>query len=311
MKFLLKVLAFSLLGMLLVCAIKNCLSPYLPNENRGICGAAEMRGIKHLFIGSSMFRQGLDISVLAEELSEDSFILAYNGNQPVLIKRELECLKKRGVKIENLYLDMYLFSAASAPSLSDARILWDLDLPLKIEMFKDLVPFEKNKIVYAYSFFVSSNIQYLLSYPVSNFFIKNLYRKGGKNGVSKGGGLKEASAKSVKIDFFERVRKTFNESQKKALLEIIDTCKSQNINLVFVDTIKFGVIYNTPKYAALMKEYEDFLDSSGVEYVRFKDAHSADFANDLNNFIDAVHLSDDGCRLFTKKLCRELKRMQK
>lgn len=51
---------------------------------------------ENLFIGSSMFRQGLDIDVLEERLEGSSYILSYNGNQPALMAMELQYLLEQG-----------------------------------------------------------------------------------------------------------------------------------------------------------------------------------------------------------------------
>ena len=53
--------------------------------------------IENLYLGSSMFRQGLDIESI-ENHQGDSYILAYNGNQPVSELIELEYLISNNVK---------------------------------------------------------------------------------------------------------------------------------------------------------------------------------------------------------------------
>lgn len=62
-----------------------------------------------------MFRQGLSIDVLEEELPGTSYILSYNGNQPALMAMELAYMLEQGLQVTNLYIDLYPYTAAAAP----------------------------------------------------------------------------------------------------------------------------------------------------------------------------------------------------
>ena len=102
--------------------LKNEYGSIFSGDTYGIPAAIEMEEIDHLFIGSSMFRLGLDIHVLEENLDGNVYILSYNGNQPTFVAKELEYLLDHGVKIKNLYVDFYAFSAASVPRIYDKII---------------------------------------------------------------------------------------------------------------------------------------------------------------------------------------------
>ena len=92
----------------IIILIKNEYSyKLLENANYGMPALIEKGKVKNLYIGSSMFRQGIDIMTL-EENGEDNYVLAYNGNQPVLEYYQLRNLIENNVQIENLYVDMYL-----------------------------------------------------------------------------------------------------------------------------------------------------------------------------------------------------------
>ena len=80
--------------------------------------------VDHLFIGSSMFRQGLDIDALEENLDGSVYVLSYNGNQPVFMAKELEYLIDHGVKIKNLYIDFYAYTLTAVPWISDTKCFW-------------------------------------------------------------------------------------------------------------------------------------------------------------------------------------------
>ena len=64
----------------IIILIKNEYSyKLLENANYGMPALIEKGKVKNLYIGSSMFRQGIDIMTL-EENGEDNYVLAYNGN---------------------------------------------------------------------------------------------------------------------------------------------------------------------------------------------------------------------------------------
>ena len=56
----------------------------------------------NLFIGSSMFRKGLDIRELEEGMEGDNYILSYNGTRPFQSYEEVLYATEHGVKIRHL-----------------------------------------------------------------------------------------------------------------------------------------------------------------------------------------------------------------
>ena len=98
--------------------IKNEYARCLPSGAYGMQPLIKNGKTEHLFIGSSMFRQGLDIHVLEEQLGDSVYLLSYNGNQPILMAMELAYLLEQGVEIGHLYVDLYGYTAASAPWIS-------------------------------------------------------------------------------------------------------------------------------------------------------------------------------------------------
>ena len=110
MKTLIKILALGLSICAGVAGAKFFFAHKLPNSNRGLYGACEMGGIDNLFVGSSMFRKGIDLGAVSEKLGGHSYILTYNGNQPVSILLELESILRSGAKIKNIYGYVCIFS---------------------------------------------------------------------------------------------------------------------------------------------------------------------------------------------------------
>ena len=111
-----KWMAWICLAALLLIGLKNEYARLLPVSSYGMQAAIRKGKVSHLFIGSSMFRQGLSIDVLEEELEGNVYILSYNGNQPAFMAMELAYMLEEGLEIENLYVDLYPYTAAALPS---------------------------------------------------------------------------------------------------------------------------------------------------------------------------------------------------
>ena len=90
-----KILAGVLFAVLLLTGIKNEYARLLPVSTYGMQAAVKKKSVTHLFIGSSMFRQGLSIDVLEEMLEGEVYILSYNGNQPAFMAMELKYMLKK------------------------------------------------------------------------------------------------------------------------------------------------------------------------------------------------------------------------
>lgn len=157
--------------MLLVSALlvitKNEYGYLLSGDNYGMPELIEKHEVDNLFIGSSMFRQGLDIHVLEEALGESVYILSYNGNQPVFMAEELEYLLEHGVKIKNLYIDLYAYTAAASPWISDTKMFLDTDIQFKRNTWNLMKEHNEMELKHFYEMFVTANNEYLLTYPVN------------------------------------------------------------------------------------------------------------------------------------------------
>ena len=158
---------------LLFCMVKNFIGYKFPNSSYGMQAAIGMEEIDHLFIGSSLFRQGIDILTLENNMEGNSYIMSYNGNQPVQILEEMKMLLRNDVKIENAYVDLYVYSAALRPAISDTKLIWDLDFGGKIAVYKDMVIYSEAGFPEFFDFFIKSNNEYMLMYPIFYSTLKN------------------------------------------------------------------------------------------------------------------------------------------
>lgn len=88
-----------MVNIILIIFIKNNYAYKLMNYNNfGMPALIKKGEVTDLWLGSSAFRQGIDIKVIEEKGEKDSWILSYNGNQPVFEELQLKYLDKHHVK---------------------------------------------------------------------------------------------------------------------------------------------------------------------------------------------------------------------
>ena len=247
--------------------------------------------IENLYLGSSMFRQGLDIESI-ENHQSDSYILAYNGNQPVSELIELEYLISNNVKIKNLYVDMYAYSMTAEPDISDDKLLIETDIATKYRLMKSVKDKSLQKL---WSVCVSANNDMILTAPIVNPILNSQFRSGGALSVTEGLDGDEYNKLAPPVD-----TDIINEEQKKAVGDIVTLCKENDIEVVFIETPKSQVVMRDLNYRSIMESYRELLDDHGVQYISSED-YKFDYDNSYN-FIDAIHLSYQGRVNFSENL---------
>ena len=121
---------------ILLLLVKNQYSYLLlTNSTYGMPALIKQGTVENLYLGSSMFRQGLDINILDGKTKTTNYILAYNGNQPALEYYELKYLLEHNVKISNLYIDMYIYSAWEEPEISDEKLFMEVGIEEKYNLW--------------------------------------------------------------------------------------------------------------------------------------------------------------------------------
>lgn len=285
------------ISFLLILVKDNYENKLLRNANYGLSYLINHGSVENLFIGSSMFRQGLDAKQL-EENGIDAFILSYNGNNPTLELWSLKYLLKNNVKIENLYIDMYAYSLTDEPSISDSKILMEVDLQGKYELYKLLN--EKWNLSDFYSIFVSKNTELLLAWPIYYKLVNATYYKGsitsGKDGIS--------PERLRELEMIEENK--VDERNKNAIKEIIQICKENHINLTYIETPKSTRIVENENYQNLMSIYKDILNEQEVNYYLANDIDK-EISPDSYHFFDLIHLSNTGREKYTKSLANVIK----
>ena len=290
-------------------AIKNEYSrTLLQNATYGMPTLIKKGEVENLFIGSSMFRQGLDIDTLCENVGEDTYILAYNGNQPVLECIELKYLLDSGVKIENLYIDMYVYSAVADPDISDEKLFMEVGTRGKWELWNRT---KKNNIFTdaeaLWRIFVNGNNELILTWPFTGPLIDKQFKQGGT--LTKTGGATKEQLKEWK----EPTNTNLNVEQISAIEDIIELTEQNGIRVVFLETPKYEKVAKSENYLQLMREYYEIICDENVEIV-LCDTTANEIKTVTNSiiykfdnrfedyFMDGIHLSSKGRSEYSKLL---------
>ena len=304
MKRILTAIGSALLAALLLIILKNEYARLLPVSTYGMQAAIVQEETENLFIGSSMFRQGLSIDVLEEELPGNSYILSYNGNQPALMAMELQYMLEEGLKIQNLYIDLYPYTAAADPWISDTKILLDTDLDFKLRAWRLMAESGETSFSDFFEFFVTANNEQLLTYPVNNRLVSSQFRNGGTL-LSQEGSTKE------ELDALGTLggREGLNEAQVQGYREIAALAEQYDLNLYFLETPKYERMYQDEDYRELyelclqeVRELERSWNGSGSFAVICAEELNFD-TSDAANYQDLIHLSAEGRKEYTRLLC--------
>ena len=308
MKRILTAVGSALLAALLLIFVKNEYARLLPVSTYGMQAAVAQGETENLFIGSSMFRQGLSIDVLEEELPGTSYILSYNGNQPALMAMELAYMLEQGLQVTNLYIDLYPYTAAAAPWISDTKILLDTDLDFKIRAWRLMAENSGADFSDFFEFFVTANNEQLLTYPINNRLVSSQFRNGGTLLAQEGSTREELYA----LDTLGS-RDGLNEAQVEGYRQLAALAQEYGLNLYFLETPKYERMYADEDY---MELYELCLAEIGdiEENWEGKGSFTLICAEDLGfdssdpgNFQDLIHLSAAGRTEYTRLLCGAVK----
>ena len=275
------------------------------SANYGMRAICEEKEISSLYIGSSMFRQGINTA----KLDSASYLLAYNGNQPALEFLQIKELIDNGANIKRIVIDMYPYSAASELNVSDSRIFMDGNMGYTFDVFSLLK--ETKGYSYLMNILLQANNDGFVTWPFTHSLINERYYRGANTSSNKG----LTNEQLDNMDSTLGGLATLNEDQKYGIINIIDFCRNKNIELLFIETPKYIRIHNNDNYIAMMKEYENLLDSHNVKMLLCNHTVSSlnvsnnsniacySFENDNGaNFIDLIHMSYKGRNEFSSLL---------
>ena len=308
MKRVLKTVAVAFIIALILILIKNEYARCLPASTYGMQAAIRKERVDNLFIGSSMFRQGLDIDVLEAELPGSSYILSYNGNQPALMALELQYMLEQGLQVKNLYIDLYPYTAAADPWISDTKILLDTDLKFKAKAWRLMRNSTDVSFGDFYEFFVTANNEQLLTYPLNNKIVSSQFRDGGSLIRQQGRTREELYALGTLGS-----RDGVNRTQTEGYGKIVELAEDYGLNLWFLETPKYERMYADADYQKLYGEALDIVrelqqDWTGTGSFTILCTENLEFdITDAGCYQDLIHLSAEGRENYTKLLCENLK----
>ena len=295
-KHLLKTISLAFLILVMLLFVKNNYSfMLLNNASYGSTNIINKGEINNLFIGSSMFRQGIDIKTL-EDNREDNYILSYNGNSPYLEYYELLNLLDNNVKINNLYVDMYVYVMYQEPKISDEKMLLEFDFKQKKEILSKI----GNGFSLLYETYVTSNNEFIITYPINSQIVNNTFYKGGSLLTPSG-----ESSEVLDNSYVYDLSGDMNSIQVEYLIKLIKLAKDNNINLTFIETPKYATVKNNESYLEAMEKYKDILDDLDVRYIvnSIEANNTYSFLNDNPEYyFDNIHLSYKGRVAFTNVL---------
>lgn len=297
MKKILTTVAAVLVAVALVIVLKNQYGSIFAGNTYGMPTVIKQGEIDHLFIGSSMFRQGLDMDVLEANLDGSVYILSYNGNQPIFMAKELEYMLKRGLKIENLYIDFYAYTLTAVPWISDTKMFLDTDLAFKMDAWKTMTAHNEVGLKDFYEMFVTANNEQILMYPINNAIVSSQFRNGGSL-------LQMAGQTKEHLDTLDLgVRDGLFESQLAGYDRIVELAKEYDINLLFIETPKYEKLLTDTRegcYMDLLEEMTAWAEKRNASYL-LADAFAFDH-EDGANFQDLIHLSGQGRKTYCQML---------
>ncbi len=285
-------IAFSIFFCIVI--LKNYCSYLLPNEAMGVRSVVAQKNIDTLFLGSSAYRKGIDTYMLEQELSGDSYVLTYNGNQPLNMALELKEIFESGSKIDCLVADFNPSMMDRGADLSDKRLLWDISMQSKMTLWKELAKKEDTNFFTMYDYFVLSNNDYLITYPISYPLIASRYYRGGSTKSDETVGKTEEEL--CALDVIENPG--IDELQLRAVEELITMCKANNVDLIFMESPRYETMAENENYRNKAAELRNYLEKQNIKCVQ-----TADLQFDNTNpayYSDLTHMSGEGKRVFTK-----------
>ncbi len=228
-------------------------------------------------------------------------MLTYNGNQPMNMDVELSQIIEAGVIPKTLIVEFDPAMISNHADLSDKRLLWDIDMASKVYIWRELAKREDADFFMFFDYWVSSNIDYLATYPVSYPLISNRYYLGGNNGeeYTESKSAEELDAMPIKEDA------GIHELQKASIMHIIKLCNDNDIRLIFAESPNYKTMYQDANYENKQEILKSILDEENITCYTAKD-YSFDYTNP-EYYSDLTHMSSKGMDEYTKELIEKIK----
>lgn len=308
MKFSVKAFVLGVIISAVFVSVKNVYSCDLSAQiDKGIYRAMKKGSIENLYIGSSMFRKGI---TLYDDPS-DSFLIYYNGLDPVAESLILEYMFSNGLKVKNLYVDLFPSTAAKVSWLYDKRMMFDAPLGLKLSVLCQALRNPEAEVIPAvWELLIHSGNDMFILWPLYSRLAGGRYYRGGYSRDTYNRGRTRGELAAMPGQQSESA--SLNPEQKRAITRIAELCGEYGVNVVFLETPKYSAMFEGGKYREMMGEYLGLLEGSGAEAVVSEAAAGGnvrlgvsvyDFPNDDPAlYEDYIHLSTEGSRKFMEVL---------
>lgn len=286
----------TLLIIISVVYVKNEYSCEIPIGNRGIKAATLSGDLKALFIGSSTFRSNIDMPTADEAFDSKVYTIAYGGNQLVACDIQYDEIEKRSTsKYDLMIFELDPLMLTEAVKLSDSRVIWDLSFEGKKALWEKMLKSGNTNLSIMFEYFVTSGMDDLLTYPVTEKFYSTRYYKGAKTDETPSSG--KEYLENEEFDISDSV---LIHSQEDALISIIKKCQNDGQNFIFLESPRYHRLQNDETYNKFKGQMLEILDENNVEYILAEDV---DFDNtNADYFEDMGHMSQEGRREYTKAL---------
>ena len=284
-----------------VVLIKNFFTCRLTNEAMGISSVTCRGHVGTLFVGSSAYRKGIDMYSLSENKDfKDCFMLTYNGNQPFNMQIELEEILKSDVTIDRIVVDFNPSMMDRGADLSDKRLLWDIGIKAKRKLYSELKKREDAGLFLFYDYWVSSNMDYLATYPIAKPLISARYYLGGSAAIEQSEGLSREE-----LDALEVIENPgLNDLQLDAIDAIIDMCNVNGIELIFLESPRYITMAADDNYRAKSDALKEHIAARNIRVIT---AGNLDFDNtNPVYYADLTHMSQEGSKVLTEAIAKAI-----
>ena len=274
---------------------KNLFSCYLPAKNRGIQTVIKEGDLRILFL-----RCNVDMELVDSAYGGRDYDIAYAGNQPVATVPEYEELLSGKKTYSLMVFDLNPMLLCQDVKISDARVIWDLTYPGKLKLWRSMVHSNETDLSTFYEFFVTSGMDDLITYPVTEPLYATRYYKGAKTDETPA-----ATKEYLENESFDISKESVNENQRLAITELIRKCRENGQEFIFVETPHYYRLAEDPKYIELKKIFVETLEAEGVTNSIL--AEDVDFDNRNSEYYeDMTHFSANGRREYTRLLLEKI-----
>ena len=277
-------------------AFKNVYSCEMPIRNRGIHDAIKTGDLDILFIGSSTFRANIDMPSMDEAYNGRVYDISYGGNQLVATAIQYDEIKRRsGNNYGLMVFELGPMMLTQEVALSDTRVIWDLTWEGKKALWDSMYAAGNTDFPMMYEYFVTSGMDDLITFPVTEPFYGTRYYKGAKTDETASPGKAVLEGEEFDIS-----GKTLIQAQADAVADIISECRRDGQEFIFLESPCYYRLQEDTTFMKYREEYIRILDENNAPYILSTDV---DFdSSDPELFEDMNHMSAKGRREYTAVL---------